>query len=299
MTVEATVLICSRNRPELLGLAVDSVLASDPAPAEVVVVDQSTTPHSSLSVDAPPTVRYLHRPGSGLARARNVGFRHATRPVVAIADDDMTVDPSWLVSLVDAIDSPTTVTTGRVLAAPLEPGQVALPDAALITRDEPAEFRGPQDRDVVPGASVALPRDLVLGVGGYDERLGAGTVFGSAEDNDLGLRLLEAGAVVRHVPGAVAWHRGRDDDHDDRRIRTAYGTGKGALLAKHVGNRHLARRVLRDAAIRVLRLVRDGWRDAEVRARDATYLRGFATGFVRWWTGGWWRRPPGQPDADR
>ena len=299
MTVDATVLICSRNRPALLDVAIRSVLASDPAPAEVVVIDQSATPHATLSAGPPPLVRYMHRPGSGLARARNIGFRAATRPVVAIVDDDMTVDGAWLVSLVDAIDSPTTVTTGRVLAAALEPGQVALPEAALITLDEPATYRGRQDRDVVPGASVALPRDLVLRIGGYDERLGAGTAFGAAEDNDLGLRLLAAGAVVRHVPDAATWHRGRDSDLDDRRIRTAYGTGKGALLAKHVRDVHLVRRLVRDAAARALRLARHGWSDADLRSRETTYLRGFAIGFVRWWVGGWWRRPAGQADAAR
>jgi GT2 family glycosyltransferase len=295
----ATVLICTRDRPSLVTTAVDSVFASVPAPAEVVIVDQTARPHPVLATDDRVALRYLHRPGAGLARARNIGFRAATNAIVAIVDDDMTVDPTWLAALIAARAAADSVTTGRVLAAPLEPGQHPLPDAALITLDEPAVWRGRQRRDVVPGASVALPRDLVLALGGYDERLGAGTVFGSAEDNDLGLRLLDAGVEVRHVPEAVTWHRGRDSPADDRRIRFAYGTGKGALLAKHLRHGHVVRRVLGDAASRIARIARHGWNDRDLRVREFTYLCGLVVGFARWWTGGWWRRTDDQLDAAR
>ena len=296
-TIEATVLVCTRDRPHLVPVAVASVLAGAGRPAEVLVVDQSREPNPTLSSDRREGVRYLHRPGSGLAVARNIGFREAHHDVVALLDDDMTVDADWLRNLVAARTEPSGATTGRVLAAPVQRGQHPLPDAALITLDEPQTWRGRQRSDVLPGASVTLPRRLVLDLGGFDERLGAGTVFGSAEDNDLGVRLLGAGVEVRHVPEAIAWHRARDSAADDRRIRFAYGTGKGALHAKHVRDREMIVRLLRDAARRSARIARHLWRQPELARSEAVYLTGFATGFVRWWAGGWWRRPTGQsPD---
>ena len=99
--LDATVLLCTRDRPGLAVIAIASVLAGDSLPAEIVVVDQSEVPDPSFATTEPP-VRYLHRPGVGLARARNVGFRAATRDVVALVDDDMTVDTAWLRSLIDA-----------------------------------------------------------------------------------------------------------------------------------------------------------------------------------------------------
>ena len=75
-----------------------------------------------------------------------------------------------------------------------------MPPAALVERDDAGRLSGPQPLDVVPGANVALPRELVLALGGYDERLGAGTRFASADDNDIGQRLLAAGCEVHHVP---------------------------------------------------------------------------------------------------
>lgn len=292
--VDATVLVCTRDRPGLALDAVASVLTGDSLPAEVVVIDQSEHPDPAFET-ADSVVRYLHRPGAGLARARNLGFRAASCDVVALLDDDMTVDAAWLRTLVDARTEPSCATTGRVLAAPVRPGQHPLPAAALITLDEPAVWRGRQDRDVLPGAAVSLSRRAVLEVGGYDERLGAGTVFGSAEDNDMGVRLLDRGISVRHVPEAITWHRARDSAEDDRRIRFAYGTGKGAFHAKHLGDRQLAGRLVRDVGRRLLRVVRHGWGDPDIRRDEIRYLLGLGTGFARWWVGGWWRRPAGQP----
>ncbi len=59
-----------------------------------------------------------------------------------------------------------------------------------------AVARGPQPRDVMPGANVAVHRDEVLALGGYDERLGAG-------------HPLRRGGRQRHGPPAAA---GRGDD---------------------------------------------------------------------------------------
>lgn len=292
-TVGVTVLVCTRGRPTLACAAVASVLVGDVVPTEIVVVDQSPEPNEALAHDPHAAIRYLHQPGRGLAVARNLGFGAATNEVIAVLDDDMTVDGGWLGALVDGRTGPTCVTTGRVLPAPMEPGQHPLPDAAQITLDRPAVFRGRQARDVVPGASVTLPRDLVVALGGFDERLGAGTVFGSAEDNDIGLRLLDAGVEVRHVPDAIAWHRNRDSPAEDRRIRFAYGLGKGALHAKWLGDRQLAARLGRDVLRRSTLLARRGWRDRTVFVAQTMYLAGLVVGFLRWWTGGWWRQPAG------
>ena len=211
-----SIVMCSRNRPELLGDTVRSVLATHPVPAELVVVDQGDVPDAAIAgLGTVGGCRVVHVPSTtrGLSRARNIGLRAAAHPVVVLLDDDMLVEPGWLEPLVTAVaGSPGTVATGRVLAAPPEDGAAALPPAALVADEEPRVARGPQPRDVMPGANVAVHRDEVLALGGYDERLGAGTRFGAADDNDMGHRLLRAGATIRHsrprssctAPGARA-----------------------------------------------------------------------------------------------
>src|SRR5215216_2756714 len=208
----ATVLIASRGRPRMLLDTVNSLLAARRVPSEVVVVDQSAAPQpelSELGAERGCTVRYIHSATSGLSRARNLGLRHASQEVVVILDDDMLVQEDSLELLLAGRGNhgTGTVTTGRLLAAPPEGPGLRQPPGALVTRTELEVFRGRQPRQVVPGPNVALPREVMLQIGGYDERLGAGTRFPGAEDHDLSMRLLDAGCEVRHVPEAVVLHR--------------------------------------------------------------------------------------------
>jgi cobaltochelatase CobN len=80
---------------------------------------------------------------------------------------------------------------------------------------------------------MAIRRETLREVGGWDERLGAGTSFPAAEDNDLGFRLLEAGYRIAYHPEAVAWHRAWRAERDYLPLRWAYGRGQGAYYAKH------------------------------------------------------------------
>ena len=284
-----TALICTRNRPGDLADAVSSVLAATPPPAEVLVIDQST---ESTRQDWPENVRHVHQTATGLSRARNLGFALARHDVVAILDDDMLVEPDWPATLLQARRGSNEIVTGRVLPH-TEPGRHRVPDASLIANPVSAVVRAVDAADPVPGAGVLLPRQAVLAVGGYDIRLGAGTFFGGAEDNDLGLRLLAAGYVVRHVPEAVAWHRGRRRRADRWRTELAYARGKGGFYAKHLTAANLRQRMVRDVGRRLLRAP---WRmlsDPAGGARDLGHVAGVTVGLVGWFAVAR-RRPAGE-----
>ena len=285
----ATVLICSRNRPAMLADTVASVLAGAAVPRELLVVDQSALAHERLARLGDVrgcTVRYLRSGSHGLSRARNIGLEAASSEVVVLIDDDMFVARDWLARLLGGVscEDPRSVATGRVLAAPEEGVGGIVPAAALVTRDAPALYRGRQTTDVVPGANVALHRQTVLALGGYDERLGAGTRFASADDNDIGLRLLDAGCEVRHVPDAVVFHRAWRSRRQRVRMRWDYGRGKGAFYVKHGGrgDRHTLRRMAADARARARAVLAALPGETETAAAEAVYLAGMLAGAVEW-----------------
>jgi GT2 family glycosyltransferase len=284
----ATVLVCSRDRPDFLLDAVESILAGARVPAELLVVDQSGARHDVLGAMENVrgcAVRYLHSATSGLSRARNIGLRNAANETVVMIDDDMLVEVDWLERLLEGVAAagPRGIATGRVLAATSD-GDGVVPDAALVTLAEPAVFRGRQPNDVMPGANVAVPRGLVLELGGYDERLGAGTRFSAADDNDMGFRLLEAGCELRHVPEAVAYHRPWRSRGERLRLRWRYGRGKGAFYAKHLrrSDPFMWRRLATDLGSRARRAVVAAPRRPRTVVGEAVSVAGILSGALSW-----------------
>lgn len=285
---EASVVVCSRERPTLLTDTVRSVLAARSVPRELVVVDQSESANAELAALGEVRgcrVRYVHSATSGLSRARNIGIREASETVVVLLDDDMFVDDDWLTTLLSGLSAGgRAVATGRVLAAPPEGRAGVVPPAALVTRETPDVYRGAQPADVVPGANVALPRELVLALGGYDERLGAGTRYGAADDNDMGHRLLLAGCEVRHVPEAVVFHRAWRPQNELVGLRWRYGRGKGAFYAKHIagGDRHMLGRLRSDAGRRLRAAGAAAVRSPRTTVAELITLGAMASGALQW-----------------
>jgi cellulose synthase/poly-beta-1,6-N-acetylglucosamine synthase-like glycosyltransferase len=153
-----------------------------------------------------------------------------------------------------------------------------------VTLATPAVFRGRQPLDVVPGANVAVHRELVLALGGYDERLGAGTRYSAADDNDMGFRLLEAGCEVRHVPGAVVLHRAWRSGSDLVRLRWDYGRGKGAFYAKHL-HRHdnfMFRRLTADVRRRLGKALRAVPSSPSTAAAELVSIGAVLSGTCSW-----------------
>jgi GT2 family glycosyltransferase len=287
--LDATVLICSRERPTLLADTVRSVLDGAAVPRELLVVDQSAVVAEELSglgAARGCSVRHLRSGTTGLSRARNIGLREALCDVVVLIDDDMFVEREWLVRLLRGLDDGGShvVATGRVLPAPPEVAGGAVPAAALVTSEVPAVYRGRQPRDVVPGANVALYRDVALAIGGYDERFGAGARFGAADDNDMGLRLLDAGCEVRFIPAAVVYHRAWRSSRQRVQLRWTYGRGKGAFYAKHVtrSDPYIRRRLESEVAMRVLRSISSLRASPATSAAQLVSLAGIIVGALEW-----------------
>ncbi|MEP6295777.1 MAG: glycosyltransferase family 2 protein, partial [Ilumatobacter sp.] len=87
------------------------------------------------------------------------------------------------------------------------------------------------------GAGMAVRREAIEGLGGFDNELGAGARFGSTEDNDLSWRALIAGWKVRHDPAPVVLHDGFRNSTELRAlvVRDFFGVGGG--ISKHVRTR--------------------------------------------------------------
>jgi GT2 family glycosyltransferase len=100
---------------------------------------------------------------------------------------------------------------------------------STLTRRVSAVYRGRfLPWAVGSGANTAVRRDWLERIGGFNERLGAGSGGQSAEDVDLLYRLLRAGATVRYEPDAIVYHE-RTDATERRATSWRYGFGLGTF----------------------------------------------------------------------
>lgn len=221
--------ICTRQRPAQLARALGSLLAQDPAVAEVLVVDNA--PHDGatqrLVTRAFPQVRYVREPLEGLNFARNRALREARMPLLAFLDDDAVASPGWAAALTARFASHPrlAVCTGRVEALELSTeaqrffeanggfgrGEqpIALPaDAARLLHGRRAPLIA-WAVSIGNGASFAVRRPLALALGGFDEALDLGAALPGGGDLDVFWRALSAGYELHYEPQALAWHEHR------------------------------------------------------------------------------------------
>jgi GT2 family glycosyltransferase len=277
---EISCLICTRNRPESIGHAVTSVLASAPGEAEVIVVDQSTDV-ATFDVLAPiaavdARLRYIHMDRAGLSAAYNTGIRASTSPIIACTDDDCIVPRDWVDSVLDAFRRNPDV--GLVYGQTL-PGEGYEDDVIpYLTVRREVKLGGRYPFYVYGmGANFATTRALFERIGGFDEVLGGGGPLRSSQDFDYQYRAYKAGALCLLTPRVVVKHYGARTQEQWPSTMIAYGTGDGAFYLKHVRCRDLT--ALRLMGKRLARsLARTLVNPLRGRTGDSLYLRGFANG---------------------
>ena len=282
----ATLVIPSRNRAWLLIETVQSVLAGDEVPDEIVVVDQSDERNAALETLAgrEPRIRYRWTPEPGVSKARNLGIREACYDVLAFVDDDVRVAPTWFGTILRALVAAGErgVVTGRVLPDAPADGDGFVP--STIEDLDPKVYEGRIWTDILYSNNMALRRSLVEAVGDFDERLGGGAPFKTAEDNELAFRLLEAGFRIRYVPEAVVYHRAWRTWGDYYPLSWSYGYGQGAYYAKHLSlrDRYTLRRLLHDFGHRTVRGARFTWSEPRRALGQFVYAGGLLAGWCRW-----------------
>ena len=247
-----SVVVTTCRNPDVLAPCLDSLLACDPPPAEIVVVENRPGTGETAAMlaerfaDRP--IRLVEEPRRGLSFARNAGLDAATSELVAFTDDDVVVDPAWIGRLRSGFDRAPDVTCVTGLIVPLRLDtetqlrveQFASFSKGYATREwrlSTREQHGPlfpyAAGEFGSGANTAVLASAARAIGGFDVRLGAGTPAWGGEDIDLYLRMLQAGGALVYEPSALICH-----DHPDRpeRLRSEafhYGIGLTAMLAKH------------------------------------------------------------------
>ena len=225
----ASVVVCTRERPDMLKLCLTSINAAvETAPAtKVIVIEQGTPSAQPVAAEIGLPVAIVSDQGRGASRARNLGLQAAQSDVVLFTDDDCEVPPGWIADHQAALADPSVVASlGRVSG--LSRDDDTQDPAAL-----PARHRlGSPPWLIGHASNLAARTDALRSIGGFDERIGPGSGGSPAgEDADVIVRLLRKGVVVSGTGEAVRHAEWRSASENKANL-VAYEEGAGVWIGK-------------------------------------------------------------------
>ena len=221
MNLSYSVVIPARNAERTLPRVLDALAAQEPAPAEVIVVDDGSTDSTAAAarergarVVAPGARRFA-------GGARNAGWDAAGGDLVVFLDADAVPGPGWGAAIVRAAGEFPRALIGcaRTFTADTAWGWVA-----HLQVETPYLARGgPRETSFVSSFCMAVPRDAPLR---WDESYGGEDAFFCADARAAGLRLV-------FDPRIVATHEHERSSLADLRRwqrRFAYGLARAARV---------------------------------------------------------------------
>jgi cellulose synthase/poly-beta-1,6-N-acetylglucosamine synthase-like glycosyltransferase len=247
-----SVIVPTRDRPELVRTCLAALTALAYPDYEVLVVDNAPSSEATARVvaavaAATPRVRYLREERPGASYARNRGLKEARGEIVAFTDDDATVDRYWLAELVKGFGLGEKVgcVTGNVLPERLDtPAQAWFEERGGFGRGfsrrvyDLDKHRG--ENPLYPyaamvfgsGNNMAFRTPLLRGMGGFDPALDPGSPARGGEDLAAFFETIVRGYQLVYEPAAFVRHLHRRDYEGLRRQMYGWGLGFTAFLVR-------------------------------------------------------------------
>jgi hypothetical protein len=262
-----SVVIAAYNAADVIGNAINSVLAQTLAPHEIIVCNDGSTDelHNALAI-FDDRIKVIEQENGGEASAKNTGIRAARGDFVAILDPDDVYLPRRLQALAE-------------LSQRRPDLDLLTTDAYLTVRDTYVrrcfaagfEFPVAQQREAILRFNflpfVVARRQAVLAAGGFDEELR------DIPDWDLWLRMILSGSRAGLITEPLAEYRLTTSNTTSDRTRVH--RGKVATLEKTAGRSDLSPReqvIVNDGVAferreLLLSSARDALRSGDPRAR--------------------------------
>ena len=298
-----SVIITTYNRAALLQTTLQALRAQDyRRDDEVIIVDNGSS-DGTLQVVAraasgfPAALRLVREATPGKTAALIAGIRIATGDVLALTDDDVLVDDTWLATVRQIFSDPSMALVGGRVDPLWE-----RPAPSWLRIDEDAEGRYGSmcsplallhygqaqelgDRTAV-GANMAVRRDVLEALGGMRVDLGRrrGTLL-CGEDHDLCQRAVAAGLRCEYRPELRVQHWVPAERTRLRYFaRWFFWSGiTHALLEKPsradrsnpAAHRHFVKQLILSSLRSVIRLIAGRRREAIEQAMEAAFAAGY------------------------
>jgi glycosyltransferase involved in cell wall biosynthesis len=205
-------IVCTRDRPGPIARLAMAILHGEPQELELIVVDQSDGDETEVAL-APlrsdSRLVYLRSAKRGKGAGLNEGLALAHGPVVVCTDDDCLPPPGWVGAMVRTLLSQPNAVLAFCRVEPIPHDR----SMGYVPAYESAKNRRLHSvRDMCGGlgigAGMAVRRDFVESINGFDEFFGPGGRFPSADEWDIATRALLMGRDVYETADLTIVHDG-------------------------------------------------------------------------------------------
>jgi len=182
------------GRYDYVQKSIDSLLSQDPAPDEILVIDQTPEEDRDLEVYSqynPSNVRVFFLDEAGQSIARNIGIEHAKYEWILLFEDDAAAWEDMMENHVEVIEHSFASASTGVSLAPWK-------DRTYIPEDR----RHFQISNVFSTGICLIKKEAMAAVNYLDRAYDKG----SGADHDLGLRLYLNGYEIIFNPKAIHTH---------------------------------------------------------------------------------------------
>ncbi|EOU1829554.1 glycosyltransferase [Clostridium perfringens] len=273
------------NRCNFIKECLDSLVEQKYKNFEVIIIDQSYDELTkSLVEDYKGILNIIYKKVSfkGLSKARNVGIKLSNGSYIVLLDDDARYSKDYLEEANKIIDkniNEKIILSGKIIDDSID--------------EEFVKYGNVKNEQVLNkknifkvclSAALIIDKKDIMQVGGFDERLGVGAFFGSAEESDLIFNLIDYGYKIIYSSKMIVYHLKPKDTYDYSFIKKkySYALGLGAFFKKHIvyrKNKELIPLYIRNLVVPTIKIFLNINNRGEVK-KNKNVLKGHIKGFI-------------------
>lgn len=232
-----SIIIATLDRPDCLKNCIDSIFNQKYKNYEIIIIDQSDNLLTKNIINDYKknaqnlSIVYKKNLRKGLSLARNEGIKISTGEFICFLDDDAEYRDDFLQRAYEILieNKDIVILSGKILDK-----KTKIPFLSGMNDNNFKRLNSKNLFTKFSSSSLIISMNVIKSEHGFDENLGVGSKFGSAEESDLILRINYIDNNIFYFSTLIVYHPYVDTREIGSTKAFNYGKGLGALCKKHV-----------------------------------------------------------------
>ena len=200
-----SLILVTLDRSKEIKECLNSLTVQEEQDFEIIVIDQSDNDKTKTIVERFNTlnIKYYAVDFKGLSKARNYGLQYAEGEYACLLDDDAIYTRNYLLQARKIIEKYDCIVLSGII---LSIEDKKTPFVKYSCTQNESFLKAKDILNFCPSATLIFPIEAISKCGNFDERLGVGNKYASAEETDFLLRLYDQNYKIMFCNLMVAYH---------------------------------------------------------------------------------------------